>query len=230
MVKYYSNTYKSGVEVKFFQLITETNTSDYTMANMDKSMGDIMEIIHAARRRVGLFPININHIKQYIDTVDDSDEVIYKHEKFDMARREAANEFLVKELGFKDKEIRIKECKMANNPESSILWIETEIEQVRKIFKKAAMTANRKISVMQYYPSILWERKQSLEKRMSVVQQLDRKLRYQIRLGENDIELFTKREDDKFYVKVDFEKYGVLPDIDYTSRGKREGRSEMKLV
>ena len=54
-----------------------------------------MEIIHAARRRVGLFPININHIKQYIDTVDDSDEVIYKHEKFDMARREAANEFLV---------------------------------------------------------------------------------------------------------------------------------------
>ena len=193
-------------------------------------MEGILEIIHAARKRVGLYPININHIKQYIDTVEDSDEVIYKHEKFDMARREAANEFLVKELGFKDEEINIVECKMANNPESSILWIETEIEQVKKIFKKAAMTANRKISVMQYYPSILWERKQSLEKRMSVVQQLDRKLRYQIRLGENDIELFTKREDDKFYVKVDFEKYGVLPDIDYTSRGKREGRSVMKLV
>ena len=98
------------------------------MANKDKSMEDILEIIHAARRRVGLYPININHIKQYIDTVDDSDELIYKHEKFDMARREAANEFLVKELGFKDEEIRIKECKMANNPESSILWIETEIE------------------------------------------------------------------------------------------------------
>ena len=193
-------------------------------------MGDIIEIIHAARRRVWLYPININHIKQYIDTVDDSDEVIYKHEKFDMARREAANEFLVKELGFKDKEIRIKECKMANNPESSILWIETEIEQVKKIFMKAAMTANRKISVMQYYPRILWERKKSLEKEMFVVWQLDRKLRNQIRLGVNDIELFTKREDDKFYVKVDFEKYGVLPDIDYTSGGKREGRSEMKLV
>ena len=72
---------------------------------------------------------------------------------------------------------------MANNPESSILWIETEIEQVRKIFKKAAMTANRKISVMQYYPRILWERKKSLENRMSVVQLLDRKLRYQIRLS-----------------------------------------------
>ena len=70
----------------------------------------------------------------------------------------------------------------------------------------------------------------SLEKQMSVVRQLDIKLWYQIRLGVNDIELFTKREDDKFYVKVDFEKYGVLPDIDYTSRGKREGRSKMKLV
>merc|ERR1711891_32942 len=94
MVKYYSNMYKSGVDIKFFQLITETNTSDYTMANMDKSMVEIIEIIHAARIRVGLFPININHIKQYIDTVDDSDEVIYKDEKFDMAGREAANEFL----------------------------------------------------------------------------------------------------------------------------------------
>ena len=150
-------------------------------------MGDIMEIIHAARRHVGLFPINKNHIKQYIDTVDDSDELIYKHEKFDMARREAANEFLVKELGFKDKEIRIKECKMANNPESSILWIETEIEQVKNIFMKAAITANRKISVMQYYPRILWERKKSLEKQMSVVRLLDRKLRYQIRLSVKDI-------------------------------------------
>ena len=147
-----------------------------------------------------------------------------------MARREAENEFLVKELGFKDKEIRIKECKMANNPESSILWIETEIDQVKNIFMKAAITGNRKISVMLYYPRILWERKKSLEKRMAVERVKDRKLRYQIRLGVNDIELFTKREDDKFYVKVDFEKYGVLPDIDYTSGGKRGGRSEMKLV
>ena len=218
--------YKSGVEAKFFQLITETDTSNYTMTNMDKSMGEIMKIIHAARRRVGLFPININHIKQYIDNVDDSDEVIYKHEKFDMARREAANEFLVKELGFKDKEVRIKECKMANNPESSILWIETEIDQVKNIFMKAAIIANKKISVMQYYPRILWERKKSFEKRMSVERVKDRKLRYQIRLGVNDIELLTKGENDKFYVKVDVETYGGLSDVDYTSRDMRDGTSE----
>ena len=61
------------------------------MANKDKSMEDVLEIIHTARKRVGLYPININHIKQYIDTVEDSDEVIYKDEKFDMVRCEAAN-------------------------------------------------------------------------------------------------------------------------------------------
>ena len=33
---------KSRVEAKFFQLITEHHTSDYTMSNMDKSMGEIM--------------------------------------------------------------------------------------------------------------------------------------------------------------------------------------------
>ena len=196
------------------------------------NMGKIMKIIHAARGRVGLFPININHIKQYIDTVGDSDEVIYKHEKYDMARRDAANEFLVEELGFQDKEVRIKDCKMANNPESAILWIETEIAQVKNIFMKAAIKANRKISVMQYYPRILWDRKKSLEKRMAIERVKDKKLRYQIRLGMNDIELLTKGVDDAFYVKVDVETYGGLSDIDYieedytkwvtTSRDKTE--------
>ena len=51
---------------------------------------------------------------------------------------------------------------------------------------------------------------------MSVVRQLDRKLMNQIRLGVNNIELFTKGVDDKFYVKVDVETYGELSDIDYT--------------
>ena len=64
---------------------------------------------------------------------------------------------------------------------------------------------------------------------MSVERVKDRKLRYQIRLGVNDIELLTKGENDKFYVKVDVETYGGLSDIDYfdyTSRDKRDGTSE----
>ena len=115
---------------------------------------------------------------------------------------------------------------MANNPESSILWIETEIDQVKNIFMKAAIIANKQISVMQYYPRILWERKKSLDKRMSVERVKDTKLRYQIRLGVNDIELLTKQENDKFYVKVDVETYGRLEDIDYTSRDMRDGTSD----
>ena len=92
-----------------------------------------------------------------------------------MARRAATNEFLVDELGFKDKEVRIKECKMASNPESAILWIETEIVQVKNIFMKAAIKGNRKISVMQYYPRILWDRKKSLEERMAIERVKDKK-------------------------------------------------------
>ena len=145
-----------------------------------------------------------------------------------MARRAAANEFRVEELCFKDKEVRIKECKMVSNPESAILWIETEIVQVKNIFMKAAIKANRKISVMQYYPRILWDRKKSLEKQMSVERVKDRKLRYQISVGVNDIELFTTGVNNKFSVKVDVDTYGDLSDIDYTSRGKWEGRSEKK--
>ena len=138
-----------------------TNDSEY---NMEK----IMKIIQTARGRIGLFPININHIKKYIDMEGDSDDEIYKHEKYDMARRNAANEFLVEELGFKDKDVRIKDCKMANNPELAILWIETEIVLVKNIFMKAAIKANRKKSVMQYYLRILWDRKKSLEKILAI--------------------------------------------------------------
>ena len=83
----------------------------------------IRKIIQTVRGRIRLYPVNINHIKKYIgiDTENDSDEKIYKHEKYDMARRNAETEFLVKELGFKENEVRIKDCKMANNPESVIL-------------------------------------------------------------------------------------------------------------
>ena len=90
---------------------------------------------------------------------------------------------------------------MANNPESALLWIETEIVQVKNIFMKAAIKAIRKICVMQYYPKILWDRKKSLEKMLAIERVKDKKLRYQIRLGMNDIELLTKGVDDAFYVK-----------------------------
>ena len=66
------------------------NDSEY---NMEK----IMKIIQTERGRIGLFPININHIKKYIDMEGDSDEEIYKDEKYYMARRNTANEFLVEE-------------------------------------------------------------------------------------------------------------------------------------
>ena len=106
---------------------------------------------------------------------------------------------------------------MANNPESSILWIETEIDQVKNIFMKAAIT------VMQYYPRILWDRKKSLEKRLAIERVKDKKLRYQIRLCMNDIELLTKGVNDAFYVKVDVETYGRLSDIDYIEEDYTNG-------
>ena len=49
---------------------------------------------------------------------------------------------------------------------------------------------------------------------------------YQIRLSVNDIELFTKEVDDKFYVKVNVETCEELSDIDYTSGGKMKWEEE----
>ena len=105
---------------------------------------------------------------------------------------------------------------------------------------KAAIKANRKICVMQYYPRILWDRKKSLEKILAIERVKDKKLRYQIRLGMNDIELLTKGVDDAFYVKVDVETYGRLSDIDYieedytkwltTSRDKTNSSETMCVV
>ena len=69
---------------------------------------------------------------------------------------------------------------------------------------------NRKVRISQYFPHFLWERKRSLEALLSKEQQKDSTLRYQIRLGINDIELFVKSQHDPFYLKTNLEAYGKL--------------------
>ena len=67
---------------------------------------------------------------------------------------------------------------------------------------------------MTFIPSFLWDRKTKLLENCKQQQQKDQNLRYQIRLGRKDIELWTKYQGEKYFRKTPILAFGDLPEIE----------------
>ena len=71
---------------------------------------------------------------------------MYKHPYNNEAREIAAEEFFRNELRFQQNEIEIQEVKATStNFQSRTLWITTKEENIKKVFKHAAIAQNNKI-------------------------------------------------------------------------------------
>ena len=57
------------------------------------------------------------------------------------------------------------------------------------------------ISIIQSVPPCLLERKKGIVRKMEELRKLNRKLRYQIRLGEDDFKVLVKRHSDVEYTR-----------------------------
>ena len=66
---------------------------------------------------------------------------------------------------------------------------------------------------MTYFPSIVWPRKISLEKNMANARAKNSELKYQIRLGNTDIQLFTKDNNNPMWTRTDLDQYGPIEDL-----------------
>ena len=88
-----------------------------------------------------------------------------------------------------------------------------------------------------FIPLILWRRKQKLIKNIKEAQKQDINLRYQVRLGSKDIELWTKHVGENYFQKTPLFAFGDLPDIekkefspikerDFQSSDRKRDRSE----
>ena len=66
---------------------------------------------------------------------------------------------------------------------------------------------------MIFFPSSIWSRKMSVEKNMAKARQTTKDLKYQIHLGNNDIQLFIKDNQNPIWTRVDLDKFGPVTDL-----------------
>ena len=73
---------------------------------------------------------------------------------------------------------------------------------------------NSDINLVTYFPNIVWQRKLRLLSNCKEQQKIQPRLRYQIRLGNGDISLWTKEVGEPAYICTPITAFGSLPPIE----------------
>ena len=162
----------------------------------------------AGRKRVGLKPIYNEHIT--------SDEVIdnihsYKYSK---ERKEAAIDFLTNVLKI-EIDCNILATKLSRT--SPILWIELDSDiTVDNIIYQSIKMRNPSAFAFMYPPPEVFKTIKSIEANCKAAKQKNPLLRYQVKLGEENVELHIKNIGDFMYTKVQLDLFGLIvqPDLD----------------
>ena len=119
--------------------------------------------------------------------------------------------------------LNIRETKMSYNGDSGIMWVTLDKFTVRSIYQRNVSIKNPDIRVITYFPKQLWQKKKNLDIILSEARKKDSKLRTQVRMGDEDLQLFTKNVGEPFWMKTPINHYGD-PDqsIEFVSNGKRK--------
>merc|ERR1712240_815012 len=167
-------------------------------------------ILDIARKRVGLKPITANHIsqqarKQIKDTEINNAENAYY-------RKMAANEFLEKEL--KVTKAIITSSKLSAT--SEVLWIQLQTEQAAIDIQKQSAILKREARAIMYPPPEFFRAIKSVEHNCKEQRKKDKDLRYMVKLGTDNIELWTKYPQEPQYSKQPLDTYGEIepPNLD----------------
>ena len=110
---------------------------DSNVSSVKESLDVIRTSIEIAKSKIGLNPIDLDHIRKFSKDKNSTDIEAYNNSDNDKSRLKAAQEFLEYELKFDPNEIEIFNTKIATKKEARILWITTTKEAVIKIFKRA---------------------------------------------------------------------------------------------
>ena len=109
--------------------------------------------------------------------------------KFEIHREKAGLELLSHELAMTDHKI----VQSKWNEKASILWVELENEeQVKEVFSMAAYYKNQKVRILTFFPSEIFARMKELETKSKEERKRNSNLKYQVRIGYDDIKLFLK--------------------------------------
>ena len=177
-----------------------------------------------ARRTIGISPIKREDLNFWCDTnvKDTKDEDIYYGDTHEETRRKAAVDYLSNWLLFKEDEIKIQSSKMAKDPTTNILWLTMEESDVIKIFKRSGRVKNPKVKLHTFFPHQVWERKTTLQNLCLLEKQSNKEMKFMIKPGVTDIELFVKQKGDPNWIKTNLKAFGNIPPIKYQFNPKEQ--------
>ena len=187
-----------------------TNTTPTTKVNNNFTPPKKNEdIFKEARGKVGLYPIGIEQIREFVKDDSDDVEIMTKFQHIE-ARHSAAQDFLSKQMHFQFNEIKIQTIKMARNWSSNIMWIEVGEENVNRLINRSINLKNPNIQLITYYPAQVWSKRKEINEIMKEVRKKIPDIRYQIKLGKSDIFLRTKMVDEFVWQNTPVEHYAKM--------------------
>ena len=173
-----------------------------------------MMIVSNASRRIGLYPVSVDNVRKFSSNKYGIDAECYNTQETKEARFLAADEFLVKELKFNQKEIVLEDAMIAKKEDSKILWITTTPDTVKRIYRRIAAVKSRGTRIILYTPKEMWRRKLSIEKNCKEARSKEPRLRTQVRYEHNDFGLYTKFQYEPYYVRTPLTAYGDIDDFE----------------
>ena len=169
-----------------------------------------------ARRCVGISPITKEDLLLFCSDTpvkDVKDDELFHGDSHGNTRKKAAEDYLENWLCFNHNDITIENTKMAKDPTTKIMWIQTTEANVNKIYRKAASVKNNKVRLHTFFPSQVWERKVKLNTLCMEEKGRDRNFKFIIKPGVSDLELLTKKKGEMTWLKTNLNALGELPPI-----------------
>ena len=184
----------------------------------------IKYILEIARKRVGLKPVTPDHISQQAKKHINDTEI--NNPENHNYRKMAALDFLEKEL--KITNATIISSKLSST--SSILWIEVQNIETAEWIQKQSSYYKRESWATMYPPQELFRTIKSIEQNCKEEKKRNPNLQYQVKLGQDNIELWTKLLKEPQYTKQSLTVFGNIeePNIDKIVTTPNFGQSPPK--
>merc|ERR1712240_131821 len=191
-------------------------------AEQHKAAKYIMDI---AKKRVGLKPVTSNHISQQAKRHIKDNEINNPENNY--YRKMAAHDFLEKEL--KVTTAIIISSKLSTT--SPILWIEVQSEEIAlNIQKQLAILKREERAIMYPPPEFLRTIKSVENNNCKEAKKKNTDLRYMVKLGHDNIELWTKQLREPQYTQQSLTVFGKIeePNIEHIITTPPFGQSPPK--
>ena len=184
------------------------------------------ETAQKMKNMIGLGPVTNDSVEHFNRRVKD----------LKLARRMAVEEYLNHFLDFNEEEISELDIVETKHSKDNVMYIAlSNIEHIREIRFRRAACGNDALVMRDFIPPQYHERYMAVAKKAAENRAVEKMLKTQIRWGDKDVEIFTKKKgNDELFSKVDLMEFmggSSLPEYDMSIKWtmRKEGLPRRKL-